>query len=81
MNIITIICSVPDRYECYLNDPNHPKRQTLKFNSTEDKTSDPGWSCQTDNKECLPLRYVCDGFEDCEYGSDENKGCNLYPGR
>jgi len=70
--------SIPEKYLCYLNDTKHP---TLKFDPTIDQAGDVGWSCITsDKKECIPKRFICDKTKDCKYGSDEVKGCDLYPG-
>ena len=69
---------VPDQYICYLNDTEYP---TAKFDPKQDQPGDPGWSCITsDEKECIPKRFICDKTNDCSYGSDELKGCDLYPG-
>ena len=71
-------CSVPEKYLCYLNDTKYP---TVKFDPTIDEAGDVGWSCITsDKKECIPKRFICDKTKDCIYGSDEVKGCDLYPG-
>ena len=82
LDISTIFCRIPDQYVCHLKDVNHPERPTLKFNSSKgDSPGDPGWKCiNSDKKECLPKRHICDGMEECQYGSDEDKGCDLYPG-
>ena len=69
---------VPEKYLCYLNDTEYP---TAKFDLEQDQAGDIGWSCITsDNKECIPKRFICDKTNDCSYGSDELKGCDLYPG-
>ena len=66
---------------CHLKDVNHPERPTLNFNSSKDSPGDLGWECiNSDKKECIPERHICDGIEECQYGSDEDKGCDLYPG-
>ena len=69
---------VPDQYLCYLNDTKYP---TAKFDLEQDQAGDIGWSCiGSDDKECIPKRFICDKTNDCVYGSDELKGCDLYPG-
>ena len=43
-----------------------------------------GFRCQDDGVCWWDDRFVCDGYEQCEDGSDEGaeegQGCNLYPG-
>ena len=69
---------IPEQYLCYLNDTKYP---TAKFDLEQDQAGDIGWSCiGSDDKECIPKRFICDKTNDCSYGSDELKGCDLYPG-
>ena len=40
----------------------------------------PGWKC--DNGRCIPTEWVCDKEYQCGTdSSDEEKGCNSYPGK
>ena len=36
-----------------------------------------GWSCKSGL--CIEKAKVCDTKEDCDDGSDESVGCNLFP--
>ena len=37
---------------------------------------DENWRCT--NGQCIGKRFVCDGSKECEDGSDEVEGCELY---
>ena len=44
----------------------------------------PGWWCKSDviGNNCFDQESVCEGsIPDCEDDSDEEEGCNLYPGK
>ena len=46
---------------------------------TDEYRGEPGWQCN-DNGMCLRLEWVCDGFNQCDEGDeDEKEGCNLFP--
>ena len=75
-NDFYIFDRVPSKYICYLNET-----VTLKFDPSKDEPGDPGWSCiNSEHTECIPKRHICDGIEDCKFGSDEERGCELYAG-
>ena len=77
--IFSLSCSIPTEFICYLNGDGYP---TKKINYTlGDSNGDQAWRCTlSDEKECIPKRYICDKKEDCAFGSDEVKGCRLCPG-
>ncbi len=48
-------------------------------NSCPDSAGSPGPKWRCDDGLCIPMSNACDGHPDCQDGTDETKGCNLYP--